>query len=109
MNETDATRQRSVQEAIDTIPDGLSQRRKSNGSEPRHEARDESVVRTDDEDTGRTRQPRREDRDESTARVDDESLEMSLEMSQQHELATGARGSDARSCCDSARKTPPIR
>ena len=30
-------------------------------------------------------------------RVDDESLEMSLEMSQQRELATGARGS-ARSC-----------
>ena len=38
-------------------------------------------------------------------RVDDE---MSLEMSQQRELATGARGSDVRSCNDSAEKTPPI-
>ena len=41
-------------------------------------------------------------------RVDDESLEMSLEMGGQRELATGARGSDARSCYDSAGKTPPI-
>ena len=53
-------------------------------------------------------EPRREDRDESTVRVDEESLEMSLEMSQQRELATGARGSDARSCYDSAGETPPI-
>ena len=29
-------------------------------------------------------------------------------MSQQRELAAGARGSDARSCYDSAGKTPPI-
>ena len=33
---------------------------------------------------------------------------MSLEMSQQRELATGARGSDAISCYDSAGRTPPI-
>ena len=72
-------------EAGDTTQDGLSQRRKNYGSEPR-----------------------REDRDESTERVDEESLEMSLEMSQQREPATGARGSDARSCYDSAGKTPPI-
>ena len=44
--------------------------------------------------------------DESTMRVDEESLEMSLEMTQQSELATGARGSDARSCDDLAGKTP---
>ena len=80
MNETDATQQRSVQEAIDTIPDGLVSEERAtavnldtklemsrqrepmkqvstrhNNSEPRHEARDESVVRTDDEDAGRTR------------------------------------------------------
>ena len=47
------------------------------------------------------------DRDESTVRVDDESFEMSLEMSQQREPTTGARGSNARSCYDPARKTPP--
>ena len=33
---------------------------------------------------------------------------MSLEMSQHRELTTGARGSDAMSCCDSAGRTPPI-
>ena len=33
---------------------------------------------------------------------------MSLQMSQQRELTTGARGSDARSCYESAGRTPPI-
>ena len=41
-------------------------------------------------------------------RVDEESLEMSLEMSQQSDLATGARGSDTRSHREQAGKTPPI-
>ena len=40
--------------------------------------------------------------------VNEETLETSLEMSQQHELTTGARGNDARSCYDSAGRTPPI-
>ena len=43
-----------------------------------------------------------------TGRVKEASLEMRFEMSQQRELTTGARGSDARSCHDSARRTPPI-
>ena len=71
---------------------------------PRRELRDESTVGIDEE----TRQLRREDQDESAVRVDDESLEMCREMSHQRELATGARGSDARSCYDTAGKTPPI-
>ena len=41
-------------------------------------------------------------------KIEMSSLEMSLEMSQQRELTTGARGSDARSCYDSAGRTPPI-
>ena len=40
VNETDATQQRSVQEALDTFAHGLSQRRKSYGSEPRARAGD---------------------------------------------------------------------
>ena len=47
-------------------------------------------------------------RDELTRRVHEETLETSLETSQQRELTTGARGSDARSRYDSAGRTPPI-
>ena len=36
-------------EAVDTTRDGLSQRRRNNGSDLRLEARDESAVRADDE------------------------------------------------------------
>ena len=49
MSENEETQQRSVQEAVGTTQDGLSQRRRSYGSKLRDEARGESAVRADDE------------------------------------------------------------
>ena len=43
-----------------------------------------------------------------TKRVNEESLEMRLEMSQKSELTTGARGCDARSRHEQAKKTPLV-
>ena len=77
MSESKETQQRSVQEAVGTTQEGLSQRRRSYGSKLRREVRNESTVQDDDKDAGRKRQPRRENRDESTVGVVDESLEMS--------------------------------
>ena len=41
-------------EAVDTTQEGLSQRRRSYGSKPRREDRDESALRADDENVGKT-------------------------------------------------------
>ena len=79
-SESEETQQKSVQEAVGTTQDGLSQRRRSYSSKLRRDVRNDSAVQADDEDAGRKRQPRRENRDEPVG-VDDESLEMSLEMS----------------------------
>ena len=41
-------------EVLNTTQDGLSQRRRSYGSEPRREDRDESALRADDGNVGKT-------------------------------------------------------